>query len=163
MIVEALEVKKDKKQAMKIINNKIPLMSKVVQLNKRIKNIKLQYIEHKVITYAIVHKLNLKERIFNKSNTKIDNITMLINTSTGYTFNINNIPNTVKINIEQINLRESNIDESEIINSIKDELMKDLHKKANYIPDIKLIDIKSIYRPFWVGFYDDKNIFIEAD
>lgn len=163
MIVEALEVKKDKKQAMKIINNKIPLMSKVVQLNKRIKNIKLQYVEYKVINYEIVHKLNLKERIFNKSNTKIDNITMLINTSTGYTFNINNIPNTVKINIDQINLRESNIDESKIINSIKDELMKDLDKKISYVQDIKLIDIKSIYRPFWVGFYDDKNIFIEAD
>ena len=163
MIVEALEAKIDKKQAMKIINNKIPLMSKVVQLNKRIKNIKLQYIEYKVITYEIVHKLNLKERIFNKSNTKIDNITMLINTSTGYTFNINNIPNTVKINIDQINLRESDIDESKIINSIKDELMKDVHQKVSCIQDVKLVDIKSIYRPFWVGFYDDKSIFIEAD
>jgi len=104
MLVEALEVKMDKKQAMKIINNKIPLMSKVVQLNKRIKNIKLQYIEYKVITCEIIHKLNLKERIFNKSNTKIVNITMLINTSTGYSFNINNIPNTVAINIEKNNL-----------------------------------------------------------
>ena len=106
MLVEALEVKMDKKQAIKIINNKIPLMSKVVQLNKRIKNIKLQYIEYKVITCEIIHKLNLKERIFNKCNTKIDNITMLINTSTGYSFNINNIPNTVAINIEQNNLKQ---------------------------------------------------------
>jgi hypothetical protein len=163
MEVDALEVKMDKKQAMKIINNKIPLMSKVVQLNKRIKNIKLQYIEYKVITYEIIHKLNLKERIFNKSNTKVDNITMLINTSTGYSFNINNIPNTVKINIEKTNLRESSIDESQIINSIKDELIKNLHKKIDCVQNINLVDIKSIYIPFWVGFYDDKNIFIEAD
>jgi hypothetical protein len=163
MEVDALEVKMDKKQAMKIINNKIPLMSKVVQLNKRIKNIKLQYIEYKVITYEIIHKLNLKERIFNKSNTKVDNITMLINTSTGYSFNTNNIPNTVKINIEKTNLRESSINESQIINSIKDELIKNLHKKIDCVQNINLVDIKSIYIPFWVGFYDDKNIFIEAD
>ena len=163
MLVEALEVKMDKKQAMKIINNKIPLMSKVVQLNKRIRNIKLQYIEYKFITCEIIHKLNLKEKIFNRPNTKIDNITMLINTSTGHSFNINNIPNTVKINIEQTNLRECNIDEFQIINSIKDELIKDLDKKADCVQNIKLVDMKSIYIPFWVGFYDDKNIFIEAD
>ena len=163
MLVEALEIKIDKKQATKIINNKVPLMSKVVQLNKRIKNIKLQYIEYKVITYEIIHKLNLKEKIFNKANTKIDNITLAVNTNTGHSFNINNIPNTIKINIEQTSFKKSNIDESKIINSTKYELIKSLYKKADSVQNINIVDIKSIYIPFWVGCYDDKSIFIDAN
>jgi len=163
MLIETLEVRIDKKQAVKMLNNKIPLMSKVVQLNKRIKNIRLQYIEYKVVSYKIIHKLNLKQKIFSKSDKKIDNITMLINTNTGYSFNTDNVPSTVKVNIEQTNLMESTINELHIINSIKNELIKNFDKKEDYIQDIKLINIKSIYIPFWVGFYDDKNIFIEAD
>lgn len=163
MLVETMKVKMDKKQAMKIIDNKIPLMSKVIQLNKRIKNIKLQYIEYKIIRYEIIHKLNLKEKLFNKSNKKVENITMLINTNTGYSLKLSNIPDTVKINIEETSLIKSNINESQIINSVKNELIKNLYKKIDSIQNIKLVDIKSIYIPFWVGFYDDKNIFIKAD
>ena len=53
MLIDAIAVKTKKSDVRKIERDKVPLMSKVVQLNPRIKNSTLQYIEYKVVRYNI--------------------------------------------------------------------------------------------------------------
>lgn len=164
MLVDAIEVKVKKSDIKKIERDKIPLMSKVVQLNPRIKNTTLQYIEYKIITYEIFMKIKGKN-IFKQDINK-DKLTLLVNTHTGVSESIINEPNTSRINVSKKYIKRSNIDEAGMLDIIKDEIIK-LIKNNNsnnkcQIHDIKLIDIKSIYKPYWVGIYNGKSILLEA-
>lgn len=164
MLVDAIEVKVKKSDIKKIERDKIPLMSKVVQLNPRIKNTTLQYIEYKIITYEIFIKIKGKN-IFKQDINK-DKLTLLVNTHTGVSKSIINEPDTSRINVSKKYLKRSNIDEAGMLEIIKGEIIK-LIKNNNInnkcqIHDIKLIDIKSIYKPYWVGIYNGKSILLEA-
>ncbi len=164
MLVEAIEVKVKKSDIKKIERDKIPLMSKVVQLNSRIKNITLQYIEYKIITYEIFIKMKGKN-IFKQDINK-DRLTILVNTYTGVSESIINIPRTSRINISKKYIKRSKIDEAGMLEIIKEEIIK-LIKNNNInnrckIHDIKLIDIKSIYKPYWIGIYNGKSILMDA-
>ncbi|WP_373601328.1 hypothetical protein [Paraclostridium bifermentans] len=164
MLVDAIEVKVKKSDIKKIERDKIPLMSKVVQLNPRIKNTTLQYIEYKIITYEIFIKIKGKN-IFKQDINK-DKLTLLVNTHTGVSKSIINEPDTSRINVSKKCIKRSNIDEAGMLEIIKGEIIK-LIKNNNinnkcHIHDIKLIDIKSIYKPYWVGIYNGKSILLEA-
>jgi len=104
----------------KFETDNIPLMSKVVQLNPRIKNTTLKYIEHKVITYDIVIKIKGKN-IF-KQDINRSKITMLVNTHTGFSKSITKAPDTYKVNISKNNIKKSEMDEIHMLENIKNEI-----------------------------------------
>lgn len=165
MLVDAIDIKLEKNDMKRMISDKIPLMSKVIQLNTRIKGTKLQYIEYKVITYDVIVKIKGKN-IF-KPDVHKNTIIMLVNTYTGLSESIESIPLTKRINVPRKCIKKSSIEEKYILEGVKNEILKfltnniDKVNKIN-IQDIKLKDIKSIYKPYWVGYYNDKSIFIEA-
>ena len=103
MIIDAIEVKVKKNDVKKFERDNILLMSKVVQLNPRIRNTTLKYVEHKVITYDIFIKIKGKS-IF-KQDINRSKITMLVNTHTGFSKSINKIPDTYKLNISKNNIK----------------------------------------------------------
>ena len=164
MLVDAIEVKVKKSDMKKIERDRVPLMSKVVQLNPRIKNTTLQYIEYKVITYDIILKVKGKN-IF-RQDISSNKIIMLVNTHTGFSQSITKIPKTSRINISKKYIRKSNIDEEHMLESIKDEIFRLLRNNIinnkGHIHDIKLIDIKSIYKPYWIGTYNGKVVLLDA-
>mgnify|MGYP003532907554 CR=1 FL=1 len=53
MLIDAIDIKRERNDIKKMLSDKTPLMSKVIQLNTRIKGTNLQYIEYKVITYDV--------------------------------------------------------------------------------------------------------------
>ena len=57
MRVDAIDIKVNKKDAMKYLINKLPLMSRVVQFNSSPKKMHIEYIEFKVISYEIITKI----------------------------------------------------------------------------------------------------------
>lgn len=164
MIVDAIEVKVKKNDVKKFERNNIPLMSKVVQLNPRIKNTTLKYIEHKVITYDI--SIKVKGKSIFKQDISRNNIIMLVNTHTGFSKSIIKTPDTYKINISKKHIKKSDMDESHMLESIKNEMIKiiknNIISNKGHIHDIKVIDIKSIYKPYWVGTYNGKSVLLEA-
>ncbi|MCU9815180.1 hypothetical protein [Paraclostridium sp. AKS73] len=103
MIIDAIEVKVKKNDVKKFERDNIPLMSKVIQLNPRIRNTTLKYIEHKVITYDIVIKIKGKS-IF-KQEINRSKIIMLVNTHTGFSKSITKAPDTYKVNISKNNIK----------------------------------------------------------
>lgn len=164
MVIDAMEVKIKKNDIKKFERNNIPLMSKVVQLNTRIKNTTLKYVEHKIITYDIFIKTKGKN-IF-KQDINRSKVTILVNTHTGISKSINKIPNTYKLNISRSIIKKSEIDEVNMLENITNELTRTIKNKVLkgkcHIQDIKIQDIKSIYKPYWVGTYNGKSVLLEA-
>ncbi|KKY02762.1 hypothetical protein VN21_01410 [Paraclostridium benzoelyticum] len=164
MIIDAIEVKVKKNDVKKFERDNIPLMSKVIQLNPRIRNTTLKYIEHKVITYDIVIKIKGKS-IF-KQEINRSKIIMLVNTHTGFSKSITKAPDTYKVNISKNNIKKSEMDEVHMLENIKNEMIKVIKNNVInskcHIHDIKVLDIKSIYKPYWVGTYNGKSVLLEA-
>lgn len=165
MLIDAIDIKVEKKDIKRMLSDKTPLMSKVIQLNTRIQGTTLQYVEYKIITYDIT--LKTKGKNFFKSDIHENTITMLVNTYNGFSESIEVIPNTNRINVAKKYIRTSCIEEKFILESVKNEILKFLTNRIEEInkiniQNIKVKEIKSIYKPYWVGFYNEKSIFIEA-
>ena len=63
-------------------------------------------------------------------------------------------------------IKKSCINECEMLEIMKDEILrlfrKNIINKKGHIHDIKVIDIKSIYKPYWIGTYNGKSVVLEA-
>lgn len=167
MLVDSIKINVNKQDAMKKIFTKTPLVSKVIQFNNKAKDIHLEYIEFKILKYEIVSKKDT--RSFLRNNSKTFNITMIVNTYSGYSESIDYVPNTVKRYIPKSCIKKSKLDEKHIIEEVKNQIFRFLGGKYKQnllenmnIQNIKLVEVKSIYKPYWVANYNGKNIFMDA-
>lgn len=167
MLVEVIEVKTKKKDIARYLLNKMPLMSRVAQFNTTAKNVHIEYVEFKVLSYEVVSKE--KKNKFFRYNKKKDQITMLVNTYNGYTQSIDMIPITTKKYVSKSCIKRSKLDEDKIIVEVKNQIInflsesyKSLKEDKLTLHDINITEIKSIYKPYWVADYNGKSIFIDA-
>ena len=88
MLVDSIKVNVNKKDAMKKIFTKTPLISKIIQFNNKAQDIHLEYIEFKVLTYQIISKKGSIN--FFRNNSKTFNITIIVSNPIRfiYTFNL---------------------------------------------------------------------------
>lgn len=167
MFVEVVGMKLKKKEAIKYILNKMPLMSKVAQFNSVVDDMHLEYVEFKILNYEVTSKTKGK-KLFRNS-TKKYSVTMLVNTYDGYSESVDKPPITEKRYVAKGCIKKSRIKEDDIIEGVKEQIMnflKEKHKsdsldKVN-IQDINIREIKSIYKPYWVANFKGRNIFIDA-
>lgn len=167
MLVEVMENKMKKKDAVKYFLNKMPLMSRVAQFNTVVKDVHIEYIEFKILSYEITSKE--KKNKFFRHNKKKKNITMLVNTYNGYTQSIESSPTTFKRYVSKSYIKKSKIEEEKIILEVKNQIMnhltqsyKDITMDKIALHNISIIDIKSIYKPYWVADYNGKSIIIDG-
>ena len=149
MRVEVIDMEQTKNEAKKYILKKIPLVSKVFQFNSVIGDIKLEYIEFKVLIYEVISKKK-NNKIF-RNETKKETITMLVNTYNGHSESIDKIPNTLNKYISKSCIRKSKINEDDLVNVVKKEIITRLTDRLRYDSidevtiQINIVDIKSIY------------------
>lgn len=167
MRVEVVASKTNKKDAKKYILSKLPLVSKVAQFNSIIGDMHLEYIEFKVLKYEITSKKR-SNKMFRRE-TKRHSITMLVNTFNGHSESIENLPQTFKRYVAKSCIKKSRVSEDEIIRVVKNEIVYFLEDKSKNelldkmnIQDIKTIEIRSIYKPYWVADFRGRSILIEA-
>lgn len=167
MLVNSTEIKVKKKDAMKQIIRKIPLISKIDQFNRKIDDVHLEYVEFKILKYEITSKKK------NKSNFRCEDlkrtIIMMVNTYNGHSQSIEEEPETIRRYIARGCIKKSNIKEEYIIEKVKNEIVKYIDKKNNrYYSDkhilkgISIIEVTSVYMPYWIGSYNGKSIFVPA-
>lgn len=130
MRVEVIDMEQTKNEAKKYILKKIPLVSKVFQFNSVIGDIKLEYIEFKVLIYEVISKKK-NNKIF-RNETKKETITMLVNTYNGHSESIDKIPNTLNKYISKSCIRESKINEDDLVNVVKKEIITRLTDRLRY-------------------------------
>ncbi len=152
MLVDSVEIKISEKEALKSLVEKIPLLSKVIQFNKKINGINLRYIEYKILKY----KVDKIENGFLKSDYRI----IILNTYTGHTKLVDEVPATVKRYIASSCVEKSKIDDYFFKNNIRNEIERRYRKYES--ENIVLSDVFSIYKPYWSCSYNGKNIFLEA-
>ena len=70
MLVDSIEIKIKKDDAMKLILRRTPLISKIDQFNRKIENIHLEYVEYKVLRFEIISKKKNKNNFLNKNSPK---------------------------------------------------------------------------------------------
>lgn len=162
MKINALPIKATKEQAIEIAKNgRGSILSKMFLMHKKAYEVRLHYIEFKLATVEIQENKN------NKANM----LKVLINGSTGSGSIVQDIP--ISITSQEVNediVQYSDKDDAQIrLKAIK-MTMRITHKFMGKIPEIKIIKIDSIFRPYWVVFFDkvEKNkkviyIPIEAD
>ena len=161
MRVEIIDIEQTKSEAKKCILNKVPLVSKVFQFNDIVSDIKLEYIEFKVLKYEVVSSKKNYRAIKNNQESKI--ITILVNTYNGRSKSIDKMPNTINKYISKSCIKESKIDENDMINVVKQEIINNISTKLKqeYISEIKIVDIKSVYKPYWIADFRGRDIFID--
>ena len=165
MRVEVIDIEQTKKDAKKYILKKIPLVSRVFQFNNAISDINLEYIEFKVLIYEII-SMKKNHKLF-RQDIKKETITMLVNTYNGRSESIDKIPNTSNKYISKSCIKESKMEEYDLVNAVKDEIISHITNKLNNSSldkvniKINIIDIKSIYKPYWIANFRGRNIFIE--
>lgn len=167
MLVDSIKINVKKQDAIRKIFNKTPLISKVVQFNNKAQDIHLEYIEFKILKYQITSKIE-SMNLFRNSSKKFD-VTMVVNTYSGYSESIDYDPITVKRYVPKSCIKKSKVNDYEIIEEVKNQIIKFMEKKYRNdmldninIQNIKLLEIKSIYKPYWVAEYKGKNILVDA-
>ena len=166
MRVEVMDIEKKRNEAKKYISHKLPLVSKVSQFNRIIGDIKLEYIEFKVLKYEVIIKNKSKNLL--RSGTKKEMITMLVNTCNGHSESVDKIPNTSKKYVSKSCIRKNIINDEDLVDVVKKQIISYLTNKLKYDNlnkiniEINMVDIKSIYKPYWVGDFRGRNIFIDS-
>lgn len=167
MLVESIKINVKKQDAIKQIFTKTPLISRVIQFNNKASDVHLEYVEFKVLKYEIISK----KSSFNlfRGNFNCFDITMIVNTYSGYTESIENLPSTVKRYVPKSCIKKTKVNDDEIINVVKNQIINFIEKKHKSdslsnlnIQNIKLVEVKSIYKPYWVANYNGKNILVDA-
>ena len=62
MLVDSMEIKVNKNDAIKHIIRKTTLISKIDQCNRKIEDIHLEFVEYKVLKYEIISKRKNKNK-----------------------------------------------------------------------------------------------------
>ena len=96
-------------------------------------------------------------------------IIVIVNTYNGHSKSVDDIPETVRRYIAKGCIKKSNIKEDYIIEKVKNEIIKHFDDKVintsidkKIIKSINLLEISSIYKPYWIGDYNGKEVFIDA-
>ncbi len=166
MRIDVMDSIKTKKDAKKYILNKLPLASKIAPFNTVIGNIKLEYIEYKILKYEI--KIKKKSKKLFKREINKDTITILVNTYNGKSESIDNLPKTSIKYVTKTCIKNTNIKEEDLILAVKEQILFFLNDNMNRsvndkgsISDITLVDIKSIYKPCWIAKFKGRDVVID--
>lgn len=167
MLVDAIEIKVRKQDAMKHIFRKTPLVSKIDQFNRKVENIHLEYIEYKILKYEIITRKKNKNNF--RSDDNKHNIIMMVNTYNGHSKSVDYVPQTIKRYVARSCIKKSNIKDEYIIEKVKNEIINYFELEIinnsmdkNIIKNITLLECRSIYKPYWIGDYNGKEVFVDA-
>ncbi len=164
MQIDVIGVKKNKDEVLEYVSNKLPLISKVSQFNTRIEDIYNKYVEYKILKYEI--SIRKKSDKHFRYKLRKENINILVNTYTGKSESISERLYTDKIYVSKKYIKSSTMDEEKLAILVKDELYKifsasNHYMKKDYVQSIKLVELKSIYKPIWVANFKGREIIIE--
>ena len=166
MRVEVIDIEKTRNEAKKDILHRLPLVSRIFQFNDVIGDIRLEYIEFKVLKYEVISK-SKNNNLFRRESQK-ENITILVNTYNGHSESVDKIPTTSKKYVSKSCIRSNKINEDDLISLVKKQIIKKLTDKLKFDSlnevniEINILEIKSIYKPYWVADFRGRNIFIDS-
>ncbi|UWD49282.1 hypothetical protein NYR90_03355 [Clostridioides difficile] len=153
MDIRVLPIKIEKDEAIDIAKSgKNSLLSRLILKNKEAHEVRLHYIEFKVVTL----KIHQNKSIFMKKKqaSNINELNILVNGSTGAGSIVPELPiaETVK-NIDSNIVQYSDKDERRVKAKANKMAIRLAHRFMGGIPEVEIVNIESIFRPYWVVFF----------
>ncbi|WP_094605357.1 hypothetical protein SPSIL_002370 [Sporomusa silvacetica DSM 10669] len=157
MDIKAFSIKIDKEEATKLAESRGKWLRRLLCGGKTISEVRLHFVECKLITYEITHRPNFLEKfIFRKSQEKKQKITMLADGTNGSVAWVDSMPGMVMLdNVAESQVQYVEKDDEYIINKGRGIALKVVHRHAGGIPEIKMLSIDSVFRPYWIAFFDE--------
>ncbi|MCC0641265.1 hypothetical protein IC214_03440 [Clostridioides sp. ES-S-0190-01] len=153
MDIRALPIKITKDEAIDIAksgNNS--LLSRLILKNKEVHEVRLHYIEFKVVTLKIHQNKSIFMKKKQAGNTNELNI--LVNGSTGAGSIVQELPvSEIVKNVDNDIIQYSDKDERRVKSKANKMAIRLSHRFMGGIPEIEIVKIKSIFRPYWVVFF----------
>ena len=157
MDIRSFSIKIDKSEAEKIAHTKGGLLWRVVFSSNKLSEIRQHFIEFKLITFEAIHKPTTFEKLVSKkTEIKKQTITLLANGSTGSVSWVDSMPEIVLIkNIDSNIVQTSDRDNAYMISRGRRLATKVMHRHIGGVPELEVLKIESVFRPYWIAFYGD--------
>ncbi len=153
MDIRALPIKITKDEAIDIAKSgKNSLLSKLILKNRYAHEVRLHYIEFKIVTLKI-HK-NKSIFIRKRHSNDINELKILVNGSTGAGSIVQSLPiSEIVRNVNCDIVQHSDKDERRVKAKANKMATRLTHRFMGGIPEIEIVKIESIFRPYWVVFF----------
>ncbi|HVI41989.1 MAG TPA: hypothetical protein VM577_15160 [Anaerovoracaceae bacterium] len=157
MDIRSFPIKTGKDEAENIARGKGGLLWNTVFSGMNLTQIKRHFIEFKLITFEATYRPSLIARLFSrKTETKKQTITMLANGSTGSVSWVDSMPDIVTIkDVDDLDVQLSDREDDDLCKRGKKIATQVIHRHVGGVPELELIKIESVFRPYWIAFYGD--------
>lgn len=157
MDIKAFSIKIDKEAAAKLAESRGKWLRRVFFGGKTVTEVRLHFVECKLITYEITHRPNFLEKfIFRKSQEKKQRITMLADGTNGSVAWVDSLPGMVMMsNVAESQVQYVTKDDEYIVSKGRAVALKVVHRHIGGIPEIRMLSIDSVFRPYWIAFFDE--------
>ncbi|MTK13313.1 MAG: hypothetical protein F8N39_14880 [Clostridiaceae bacterium] len=157
MNIKSFPIKIDEEEAEFKARAKGGALWRAIFNGKNLSEIRKHFVEFKLITFEVIHRPNFIEKlVFGKSEVKKQTITMLANGSTGSVSWVESMPDIVELkDIDENTIQLSDKDDEYLTRRGRKIAIKVIHRHVGGIPEIKVLKIESVFRPYWLAFYGD--------
>ncbi|MDB0440417.1 hypothetical protein C4R89_12830 [Clostridioides difficile] len=153
MDIRALPIKITKDEAIDIAKSgKSSLLSRLILKNKEVHEVRLHYIEFKIVTLKI-HP-NKSTFMKKKRTNNVNELNILVNGSTGAGSIVQELPiSEIVKNVDSNIVQYSDKDERRVKAKANKMAIRLAHRFMGGIPEVEIVKIESIFRPYWVVFF----------
>lgn len=157
MDIKSFPVKINEVEARKIALEKGGMFWRMVFSKLPVTEIRDHFIEFKLITFMATHKPSLVERLlFKKSEIKKQKVTMLADGSTGSISWVESMPEAVIMKgIDELKVQKSDKENDYLVSRGRRIATQVLHRHVGGVPELEVVSIETVYRPYWIAFYGD--------
>lgn len=157
MDIKSFSIKISKAEAEKIAETKGGILWRAVFSRSKLSEVRQHFIEFKLITFVAIHKPTPFEKIVSKkTEIKKQTITLLANGSTGSVSWVDSMPEIILLsNIDSNIVQSSDRDNEYLISRGRRVATKVMHRHIGGVPELEVLKIESVFRPYWIAFYGD--------
>ncbi len=157
MDIRLFEIKVSREEAAERARRKGSLVWKAVFAKARLSEIRQHFIEFKLLTFEVLHRPSLLERwFFHRTETKKQTVTVLGDGSTGAVAWVESLPRIVELSgVDENIVQWADQRDDRLANRARALALKVVHRHVGGVPEINLLRVESIFRPYWIAFYGE--------
>jgi len=159
MDIQIFPIKLAREEAETMARQKGGLFWRTVFSRKDLSELRQHFVEYKVITLEAVFRPTIIQRLlFRKTDIRKQKIQMLANGSTGSVSWIESMPEIVTMNgVDENAIQLSDRNDDRLVSRCRKVAVRVMHRFAGGIPELEVLSIESVYRPFWIALYGNTS------
>lgn len=155
MDIKAFSIKMAREEAAKVAESRRKWLPGFFFGGRQLSEVRLHFVECKLITYEIIYTPACWEKLlFRRSQEKRQKMTVLADGTNGSVAWVDTLPPVVVLdNVAEDQVQYGERDDAHIVSKGQVLALKVVHKHVGGIPEIKVLAIDSVFRPYWIAFF----------